>query len=164
MSKSLFTLALFLSASIFPLAAHADAVDDFLITGQGNAFTFSLPASPIDVFVSTGAGGSPTNIQFFSGQLFYVGAGLSFFADSTAFTLVGPTGLYPGSAYEPIFKTGTLDLPQFQAFPTQDNTLTITPKSTPPEVPEPSSLLLFFSGAAGLLYRVMKPRPPQTFF
>jgi PEP-CTERM motif len=183
MSKSLFTLALFLSAAILPLAAHADAIDDFLITGNGNTITFSLPASPTDVFVSTGAGGviagfspipapsvtingitfsSPT-LEFFSGQLFFVGGGLTLAATGNIFTLVGPV-LYTGSSYEPTFKTGTFDLHPFQTFPSPDYTLTISPESTPPAVPEPSSLLLFVSGAAGLLYRVMKPRAPQTFF
>jgi hypothetical protein len=181
MSRSLFTFALFVSASFFPLAAHADAIDDFLITGNGNTITFSLPASPTDVFVSTGAGGviggffpipappvtgngttSTTSMEFFSGDLFFVGPGIEFDADGETFTLVGEL-LYSGSAYTPTFKTGTFDLHQFEAFPTEDYTLTITPESAPPSVPEPSSLLLFLSGAAGLLYRVTKPRPPETF-
>jgi hypothetical protein len=181
MSRSLFTFALFLSASILPLAAHADAIDDFLITGQGNIITFSLPASPPDVFVPTGAGGatggfivlpptpvtlngdtSSTSIEFFNGQLF-VGPGLNFFEPGVAYTLVGAI-LYTGSEYTPTFKIGTFDLHQFQGALGQNYTLTITPESTPPAVPEPSSLLLFLSGAAGLLYRVMKPRAPQTFF
>ena len=182
MSRSLFTFALFASASFFPLAAHADSIYDFRITGQGNTITFSLPASPTDVFVSTGAGGviggffpipaplvtangvtASTSVEFFSGDLFFVGPGISFSADGTTFTLVGEL-LYSGSAYTPTFNIGTFDLHQFESFPTEDYTLTITPESTPPSVPEPSSLLLFISGAAGLLYRVMKPRPPQTFF
>ena len=182
MSKSLFTLALLASASILPLAAHADAIDDFLITGQGNTITFSLPASPTDVFVSIGAGGVvggffpipapvvtangvtvPASMEFFSGNLFFVGPGLQFSADNQTFTLVGSL-LYTGSSYTPTFKIGTFDLHQFQGFPQQDYTITITPESTPPAVPEPSSLLLFLSGAAGLLYRVTKPRAPQTFF
>jgi hypothetical protein len=181
MSRSLFTFALLASASILPLAAHADDIDDFRITGQGNIITFSLPASPTDVFVSTGAGGviagffpipnplvttngvtTSTLLEIFSGELSYVGAGLTFFTDQ-AYTLVGPTVLYTGSAYEPTFKIGTFELSQFRSDPEQDYTLTITPESAPPSVPEPSSLLLFLSGASGLLYRVMKPRPPQTF-
>jgi len=182
MSKSLFTLALLASASILPQAAHADAIDDFLITGQGNTITFSLPASPTDVSVSIGAGDviagfypipapvvtangvtASTTVEFFSGELFYVGPGINFFADGTPFTLVGSL-LYTGSSYTPTFKTGTFDLHQFEGFPPEDYTVTITPESTPPSVPEPSSLLLFLSGAAGLLYRILKPRPPQTFF
>ncbi len=158
MSKSLFTLVLFLSASILPLSAHADAIDDFLITGQGNTITFSLPASPTDVFVSTGAGGviagfspipapsvtingitfsSPT-LEFFSGQLSYVGGGLTLAATGNVFTLVGPV-LYTGSAYEPTFKIGTFDLQQFQASPTQDYTLTVTRSPPHPQFPNPAA-------------------------
>lgn len=178
MSKSLFTLALLASALFLPIAAHADAIDDFRITGQGNIITFSLPASPPDVFVPTGAGGatggfivlpdtpvtfngdtSSTSIEFFNGEL-YVGAGLNFFEPGVAYTLVGAI-LYTGSEYEPTFKLGTFDLHQFASG--QEYTLTITPESAPPSVPEPSSLLLLLSGASGLLYRVVKPRPPQTF-
>jgi hypothetical protein len=180
MSRSLFTFALFASASFFPLAAHADAIDDFLITGGGNTISFSLPASPTDVFVSIGAGGviggfSPipaplvtingvttsSSMEFLSGNISFVGAGIQLFGDDL--TLVGEL-LYSGSAYTPTFNIGTFDLHQFESFPTEDYTLTITPESAPPSVPEPSSLLLFLSGAAGLLYRATKPRAPQTFF
>jgi hypothetical protein len=178
-SKSLFTLALLASAFILPLTAHADAIDDFLITDNGNTITFSLPASPTDVFVSTGAGGviggffpipapmitingitfSSPSLEFFSGQLIFVGGGLTLGATGNVFTLVGPV-LYTGSSYEPTFKTGTFDLHQYQAFPNVDYTLTITPESTPPAVPEPSALLLFATGASGLLWRAT--RRPTT--
>ncbi len=179
MSKSLFTLALLASAFILPLAAHADNIDDFLITGNGNTITFSLPASPTDVFVSTGAGGviggfSPipaplvttngvtttSGMEFLSGNIFFVGAGIQLYGDDL--TLVGQL-LYSGSAYTPTFLTGTFDLHQFQAFPNVDYTLTITPESTPPAVPEPSALLLFATGAAGLLYRATKRPVVGTF-
>jgi hypothetical protein len=184
MRKSLFTLALLASAFILPLAAHADAIDDFLITGNGNTITFSLPASPTDVFVPTGAGGviagffpipgptvtingitfpSSQNLEFFSGQLFYVGGGLNLVAaPGEIFTLVGPV-LYSGSSYTPTFLTGTFDLHQFQTFPSPDYTVTITPESTPPAVPEPSALLLFATGAAGLLWRATKRATAGTF-
>jgi PEP-CTERM motif len=49
-SKPLFTLALLASAFILPRAAHADTIDNFRITGDGNTITFFLPASPTDVF------------------------------------------------------------------------------------------------------------------
>ncbi|WP_433974198.1 PEP-CTERM sorting domain-containing protein [Tunturiibacter lichenicola] len=181
MSKPLFTLALLASAFILPLAAHADAVDDFLITGNGNTITFSLPASPTDVFVSTGAGGviggfspipaplatfngvtSSSSMEFLSGNIFFVGPGIQLFTSGGALTLVGEL-LYSGSAYTPTFLTGTFDLHQFQAFPNVNYTLTITPESTPPTVPEPSALLLFATGAAGLLYRATKRPTTGTF-
>ena len=40
MRKSLFTLALLASAFTVPLIAHADAVDDFILTGGGNTISF----------------------------------------------------------------------------------------------------------------------------
>ena len=45
MRKALFTLALFASALTLPLTAHADAIDDFVLTGGGNIITFSAPDS-----------------------------------------------------------------------------------------------------------------------
>src|SRR5882757_5042026 len=45
MRKALFTLALFASALSLPLTAHADTIDDFVLTGGGNIITFSAPAS-----------------------------------------------------------------------------------------------------------------------
>ena len=46
MSKSLFAFALLSSALTFPQNSYADTIDDFVITGNGDIITFSLPASP----------------------------------------------------------------------------------------------------------------------
>ena len=43
MSKALFTTIL-VSALILPLIAHADTLDDFVLTGDGHTITYSLPA------------------------------------------------------------------------------------------------------------------------
>jgi hypothetical protein len=43
MSKALFTLVLL--ASALPLIAHADPIDDFVLTGGGHTITYSLPAT-----------------------------------------------------------------------------------------------------------------------
>jgi PEP-CTERM motif len=43
MRKALFPLALL--ASALTLTAHADTIDDFVLTGDGNIITFSAPAS-----------------------------------------------------------------------------------------------------------------------
>jgi hypothetical protein len=50
MRKALFTLALLTSAFTLPLTAHADAVDDFMLTGNGETLTFSLPATGVYIF------------------------------------------------------------------------------------------------------------------
>ena len=44
MRKALFTLSLLASAFTLPLSAHADTIDDFILTGDGNTITFSAPA------------------------------------------------------------------------------------------------------------------------
>jgi hypothetical protein len=49
MRKIVFPLVLLASAFVLPSAAHADAIDDFVLTGlygNSNVITFSLPASP----------------------------------------------------------------------------------------------------------------------
>jgi hypothetical protein len=45
MSKALFTLTLLASATTLPLTAHADSIDDFVLTGNGHTITYSLPAT-----------------------------------------------------------------------------------------------------------------------
>jgi hypothetical protein len=45
MRKALFTLALLSSAFTLPLTAHADTIDDFVLTGGGHTITYSLPAT-----------------------------------------------------------------------------------------------------------------------
>jgi hypothetical protein len=45
MSKSLCSLLLLASVLALPLAAHADAIDDFVLTGGGQTITYSLQAT-----------------------------------------------------------------------------------------------------------------------
>jgi hypothetical protein len=45
MSKPLCSLLLLASVLALPLAAHADAIDDFVLTGGGQTITYSLPAT-----------------------------------------------------------------------------------------------------------------------
>jgi len=45
MFRSLFGLAALASALTLPLAAHADTIDDFLLTGGGHTIAYSLPSS-----------------------------------------------------------------------------------------------------------------------
>ncbi|HEV2709735.1 MAG TPA: PEP-CTERM sorting domain-containing protein [Edaphobacter sp.] len=44
MSKPLCSVLLLASVLALPLAAHADAIDDFVITGGGHTISYSLPA------------------------------------------------------------------------------------------------------------------------
>jgi PEP-CTERM motif len=78
MRKALFTLALLASASTLTLTAHADTIDDFVLTGNGETVTFSLPATGVyivhehfDLFQASGPGiidGVPGTV----GAIFYV--------------------------------------------------------------------------------------------
>jgi hypothetical protein len=45
MRQSLFLLALLASALTLPLTAHADPIDEFVLTGDGHTITYSLPAT-----------------------------------------------------------------------------------------------------------------------
>jgi hypothetical protein len=78
MRKTLFAFAILASAlSITPIA-HADAIDDFVLTGNGETVTFSLPATGVytlhehfDNFQASGPGtidGAPATVE----AVFYV--------------------------------------------------------------------------------------------
>lgn len=45
MPKSLCSILLFASVLALPLVAHADTIDDFVLTGGGQTITYSLPAT-----------------------------------------------------------------------------------------------------------------------
>lgn len=47
MHRSLFGLAVFASMLTLPLAAHADTIDDFVLTGGGHTISYSYPATNI---------------------------------------------------------------------------------------------------------------------
>ena len=141
MRKALFTLALFASALSLPLTAHADTIDDFVLTGGGNIITFSAPAS-FTVFnhphlVSAGLANVAISVNGLSGYssnlTFYLNnevgrGGLDFFLTPSIFgggpdtytnyTLTGPDVAWlviPN--LEPLatvmFLPGTYSLPQF---------------------------------------------------
>jgi hypothetical protein len=70
MSKHLCSLLLLASVFALPLAAHANAIDDFVLTGGGHTITYSLPAtttfpeySAFDFFIAS----APATIDGASG-------------------------------------------------------------------------------------------------
>jgi hypothetical protein len=141
MRKALFTLALFASALSLPLTAHADTIDDFVLTGGGNIITFSAPASFTVLnhphLVSAGLANVATSVNGLSGYssnlTFYLNnevgrGGLDFYLTPSIFgggpdtytdyTLTGPdvaSLVIPN--LEPLatvmFLPGTYSLPQF---------------------------------------------------
>jgi hypothetical protein len=63
MHRPLFGFAALASILILPLTAHADTIDDFLLTGGGHTISYSLPATTIfpdgpsiEFFYATGTG------------------------------------------------------------------------------------------------------------
>jgi hypothetical protein len=173
MSKPLITFALFVSAFL-PLAAHADTIDDFVLTpvGGGSTITFSLPASPpgnestcppnpgsclpgsetnfnVSTLVTIG-NGTPTldSIIFPTGRF---GGGLGIFP-TVGLQLMGPQLFLPDAA-NPTFLLGTFDVSALNPKgdpPFLDYSLTISAEPTAP-TPEPSSLILLNTGVFGLI-------------
>lgn len=43
--RKLLSSAILLASTLLPLAAHADTIDDFVLTGGGQTITYSLPAT-----------------------------------------------------------------------------------------------------------------------
>jgi hypothetical protein len=171
MRKALFLLALLASAFTLPLAARADTIDDFVITGGGNLITFSLPASPpgnlrtcpIGIITSC-LPGSETDfsvstlvtfdgvttlesIDFPTGRF---GGGLSL-TQIRLFSNIGD--LFTPDAANPTFLIGSFNLNAINPSgnpPIIAYDLTITPE-TSAATPEPSSLALLATGALGLI-------------
>jgi PEP-CTERM motif len=151
---------LVLAATALPLAAHADSIDNFILTDiAGGTIAFSLPASP-PIFGPSSPflfETFPVSLSFdptffgnksLDGQiLFYSalgGGGLNvLISHPGGITPIIDHGdlLYTGTTADPTFLTGT--------FHVGTDTLTITPQTGP--VPEPSALVLLATGTLGVL-------------
>ena len=171
MRKALFTLALLASALIIPLTAHADTIDDFVITGGGNLITFSLPASPPGN-LRTCPTGIITSCLPGSETDFSVSTLVTFDGVTTLESIDFPTGRFGGGlsltqirlfsnigdlftpdAANPTFLIGSFNLNAINPSgnpPIIAYDLTITPE-TSAATPEPSSLALLATGALGLI-------------
>jgi hypothetical protein len=158
--RNLLPKLLVLAATSLPIAAHADPIDNFLLTDiVGDTIAFSLPASP-PVFGPSSSFLFETfpvplsfNPAFFGnttldGQiLFYstlAGGGLNvmiYHPGGTTPILDHGDLLYSGTTANPTFLTGT--------FHVGSDILTITPQTAP--TPEPSTLVLLATGTLGVL-------------
>lgn len=171
MRKFVFPVTLLASALVLPLTAHADTIDNFVLTGNGLDVTFSLPASPpgnestcptgiitsclpgsetaftVSTLVTTNGVSAMESIEF---PTLRFGGGLSL--GLVPGRLFGPT-LFTPDAANPTFLTGTFDLDAINPKgdpPVLDYSLSITPETTA-QTPEPSTLGLFGTGVLGLI-------------
>jgi hypothetical protein len=172
MCRALFPLALFSSLLVLPVAARADAIDDFVVMGNGNTITFSLPASPpgnmmtcppispsclpgsqtffsVSTLVTLNQGTpTPETIDF---PTMRFGGGLQILFPGNPLALLG-NQLYTPDAANPTFRT---DGPFFLSQTVQGNppfvlySLTITPEAT--STPEPSTIALVATGLISLM-------------
>jgi PEP-CTERM motif len=175
MRKIVFPFTLLASALVFSLSAHADTIDDFVLTGNGLDVTFSLPASPpgnestcppfspsclpgsetdfaVSTLVTTNGVSVMESIEF---PTLRFGGGLSLgLVPGRLFGAV----LFAPDAANPTFLLGTFDLDAVNPKgdpPILDYSLSITPETTA-QTPEPSTLGLFGTGALGLIGLVRK--------
>lgn len=172
-----FSALLTLGALALPAVAHADAVDDFLVTGHGLTLEFSLPANP-------SPDGQIPHQYFFLGDVSFTENGVSMVADDVffytkpqggGFDLEDSAGnvidnldfygrkLFTGGVKNPTFKTGDFKLRRgdcvVSAAEDEDASsgcqggyhLTISPGSPVSVTPEPASFLLLGTGALGAL-------------
>jgi hypothetical protein len=129
MRKALFTVALLASAFTLNLPAHADTIDDFMLTGGGETVTFSLPATGVytlhehfDSFSAMGPGiivGAPATVT----ATFYI------FDVPAPFPALGiasdPPSDIPSVLYGSITYSWFVVPPQFPN-PSDEGTLNIT--------------------------------------
>lgn len=149
-----------LAASMVSAVAHADTVDDFVLTGNSHTETWSLPSPdpyPIVPYmamiffqttVTTDGVPSTQDVDFYeSGGL---GVGTIFFGPP----LYSLAGGAPGYV-DVTFRAGTYDLSSYvlgsTGFAYAPFTLTITPEATTAAAPEPSTLALAATGLLGLV-------------
>jgi PEP-CTERM motif len=167
MRNALFALPLLVSALILPRTAHADTTDLFTITGDSNTYTFTLPqeftfpveyhlvtvAAPTTTGTINGVGGQTFNVDFYTGigdpleSMIFNGINLA--GDGPLISFVSSTGSFDTAAID----SGSYRLiDYFHSITGPDYYyLTITPETTPPAVPEPSTLILLSTGALALL-------------
>jgi len=180
MRKALFPLALLASALTIPLTAHADTIDDFVLTGEGHTITYSLPNSAIVMDHPHGVilfASAPTTIDGVSGYNeggdYYVprlplpsfilsvpssidGGSLTLYGQnileiSQVIPVSNPSVSHPDDLLV-AFVPGTYNLTLFNSgSPNPPTPYTLTITAESAATPEPSSLILLATGSFCLL-------------
>lgn len=177
MRTSLAPSVLLVFLSLITVAAHADSIDDFVLVGEGNTITYSLPVSaivmdhPHGVTLSETA---PTTIDGVSGyttgstyyvprlsglpeMIWYGPSGIDggttelwgpWVVSATVIPIDDPTVYYPDNLLV-TFVPGTYNFFEYTSSAVIPYTLTITPEVS--AVPEPDSLILAATGVLGVL-------------
>ncbi len=173
-------LVVVLTALALPAVAHADAIDDFVVTGNGQTITFSVPASGItmdhphavtltETLTNAMVNGTPVtgDIQIYlpgfptlpsvlldlpTGQLAFYGSWIV--GLPTIIPISNPTPNYPDNLMVNI-TPGTFSLQQESTVPPADNpyTFQITQQSTTSVTPEPANFVLLATGLLGVVAR-----------
>jgi hypothetical protein len=175
MSKRLFAFALLSSALTFPQNSYADTIDDFVITGNGDIITFSLPASPpgnhstcptniihacepgsrtefiVNTLVTIDGVSSQNTIIHFLTTNRYIGGLAIYPAGIISGMIYGGPQLFEPDAANPTFVPGTYTLHPFFGLGLDPATLTITPEAATTPTPEPSSVVLLITGTLGIV-------------
>ena len=147
------------------VAAHADTLTTFSVTGGDGTFSFSLPSSATPSTSNNNAAGFSLSSATYNGTpvsgdtvYFYTTSG------SGGFYLTNPAGTFDLDEYGPQIFSGTTSMPVFTTMTytlsngsadgngihsaAAGDVLTVTTSVSP--VPEPSTLALFGTGILGL--------------
>jgi len=177
----------FLSAALIPTFAYANGIDDFVLTGDGHTFRFSLPATgvagvqngqvrgfyfpPSTSVTVDGVGGYMSSALFRFDSFTFPRAEFDFsnpnLGSSFKYALYGSQLIgytLPeqfGGLATVFYCHGSFDLAtyDFNAGPIRTPfTLTITPEAFTSVTPEPATLALLATGSLGLLARLRRLR------
>jgi hypothetical protein len=149
MHKALFAVALIASVLTLPLTAHADPIDDFVLTGGGHTITYSLPAissyRDFDLINFFGEAG-PATLDGVSG---YSADGLHYFIGNIPLTL-----------WLTVYDSASVPVLELYLLGPRFFTLTTVPASNPPPYLPEDLIATFIPGTYSLEGEAAFPLEP----